>query len=134
MLSGAATQSSEASNGSPGKAVDGGTNQQYPGGSCTHTASASPWWRLTLAQGNLISKVEVWNRVDGGSDISSRLNGVQVKVGSQLCGTLSGSTAKQTIVCGQTGTVVELQMPRNEYLSLCEVKVFGGASSLMAGV
>ena len=126
LLYGTATQSSVGWSGSPGRAVDGNTHQQYGGGSCTHTQNNSPWWRLTLDQEMSIDRVEVWNRADC---CGSRLNGVEIKVGSQLCGTLSSSTAKQEIGCnGKVGTVVELSMPRNDYLTLCEVKAFGTAT------
>ena len=123
LLSGTATQSSQHGSGSAGKAVDGNTNQQYRGNSCTHTKNKSPWWKLSLGQEMSIDRVEVWNRADC---CGNRLTGVQVKVGSQLCGSLTSSTAKQTIGCNEKmGAVVELKMPRNDYLSLCEVKVYG---------
>ena len=123
LLSGTATQSSQHGSGSAGKAVDGNTNQQYRGNSCTHTKNKSPWWKLSLGQEMSIDRVEVWNRADC---CGNRLRGVQVKVGSQLCGSLTASTAKQTMRCNaMMGVVVELKMPRNDYLSLCEVKVYG---------
>ena len=124
LLSGVATQSSEGWGGTAARAVDGEINQQYSGNSCTHTTnSGHPWWKLTLATPKQIGKVEVWNRADC---CSSRLNGVQVKVDSQLCGTLDASTGMQTVHCNKRGSVMEIKMPRSDYLSLCEVKVYGG--------
>ena len=78
-----------------------------------------------MAAEQAIEKVEVWNRADC---CTSRLNGVQVKIGSHLCGTLSGATSKQTVCCGANrGTVVEFTMPRSDYLTLCEVKVYAAS-------
>jgi hypothetical protein len=127
-LTGDTRQSSEDWHGAPGRAVDGNTNQNYHGGSCTHTHNwGHPWWRLQFDAEKEVDKVEVWNRADC---CRSRLSGVQVivrgRLGNQLCGTLSPSTAKQTVSCrGASAAMVELKMPRKDYLSLCEVKVYG---------
>ena len=123
LVSGTASQSSEGWSGAPSRAIDGNTAQSYRSSSCTHTRNTgNPWWKLTMAAEQAIAKVEVWNRADC---CRSRLNGVQVKIGSHLCGTLSGSTSVQTMSCGnKRGTVVEFKMPRSDYLTLCEVKVY----------
>ena len=70
--------------------------------------------------------VQVWNRADC---CSSRLNGVEVKVGSSVCGSLSSTTSVQTIMCNKQGSALVLQMPRSDYLTLCEVKVYVSASA-----
>jgi hypothetical protein len=131
LLDGLARQSSEGWGGAPRRAVDGNTAQNYHGNSCTHTQNwGKPWWRLQFDAEKEVDKVEVWNRADC---CSSRLAGVQVitrgRLGNQLCGTLSLSTAKQTVSCrGASAAMVELRMPRKDYLSLCEVKVYGSNS------
>ena len=112
--------------------MDGNTNQAYPGASCTHTQNhGQPWWRLALGAAKSIDRVEVWNRSDC---CSNRLNGVQVKVDLQLCGTLSAAKGKQSVSCGgKSGSTVELKMPRSDYLTLCEVKVYGSAGGTCDG-
>ena len=70
--------------------------------------------------------MQVWNRADC---CSSRLNRVQVKVGGSVCGSLSSTTSVQTIMCNKKGSAVVLQMPRSDYLTLCEVKVYASASN-----
>merc|ERR1712216_702979 len=72
-----------------------------------------------------IVKVDIWNRADC---CGSRLNGAQVKVDSQLCGTLSASVGMQSVICNKRGSVVEIKMPRSDSLTLCEVKVYESRS------
>ena len=64
----------------------------------------------------------MWIRVDCCAD---RLSGTKVQVGSYECGTLS-STTEQTVQCdGALGTEVKLVGASGQYLTLCEVKVWG---------
>jgi len=128
-------QSSSVSGGISRRAVDGNTNTNYGGGSCTHTrAESEPWWRVKLKKETAIESVQVWNR---GDCCGSRLNGFEVRVGNnggnqwKRNGQCSG---KQNIAQGKMKAVgcngrsgryvfVVLSGPKRT-LSLCEVKVF----------
>ena len=57
---------------------------------------------------------QVWNRADC---CSSRLNGVEVKVGDSVCGKLTGKTTMQVVTCNKEGSSVTLLMPRRDFLS-----------------
>ncbi len=64
-VGGVARQSSEASGGAPGRAVDGDTNGTYTSGSVTHTtAQRDAWWEVDLGELRLIDRIVVWNRTD----------------------------------------------------------------------
>lgn len=118
-----ATQSSTRYGGSASRAIDGRSGQHYSAHlSCTHTKKESqPWWKVNFDKEHAINKVEVWNRSDCCSD---RLTGAQVRVGSQLCGTLDASKDKQTVSCGGArGRFVEIKKASKSALTLCEVNV-----------
>ena len=132
-LTGKTSQSSEGWSGRPSRAVDGITNQNYNHNSCTHTghpAKTKEWWKLDFGSSKKVSKVEVWNRADC---CSNRLNGVEVKVGDSVCGKLTGKTTMQVVTCNKEGSSVTLLMPRRNYLSLCEVKVYGSGKGSASG-
>ncbi len=65
---GQASQSSVAYGGDPARANDGNTNQNWGGGSVTHTsqmpADPSPWWEVKLAGTSTIEMITLWNRSD----------------------------------------------------------------------
>ena len=45
------------------KGIDGNTNTQYSGGSCTHTYNKpKEWWKLAFGKTRTVTKVKVWNR------------------------------------------------------------------------
>ena len=78
-----------------------------------------------------INGVQVWNADNCSvASCSSRLSGVRVKVDGVMCGELSGSTSIQTVTCNRQGSKVLLVTPRKGSLSLCEVKVYAGGSSI----
>jgi hypothetical protein len=116
-------QSSEGWSGRPSRAVDGNTNQRYPGRSCTHTQRhGRPWWQLDLRKKLEVYKVQVWNRVDC---CRNRLNGVQVRVDNKYCGSLNGRHSTSTVYCKfKRGRIIKLQEPRSDYLTICEVRVW----------
>jgi len=123
LLKGHASQSSEGWAGRPSRAIDGNTNQNYGSRSCTHTNSRyGQWWKLSLGARKHVTLVEVWNRVDC---CTHRLSGVQISVDGQKCGDLNRSTKMQRVACHKTGSSVLFRMPRSDYLTLCEVKVYG---------
>jgi len=137
-----------------GRAVDGDTNGAMSGGSCTITEEQNPaWWYVDLQDEFKISEVQVWGRTDCCGD---RLSNFQVRVGDTK--PTSGTYIKNracnsqtdegkvdyaefnrddpikpsiTVSCNrEPGTYVSINIPdRADYLTLCEVKVFGQASN-----
>jgi len=125
-------QSSTGYNGPATRAIDGNTNSNYGQGSCTHTTKTNkPWWRVDLAATQQVGAVQVWNR---GDCCGSRLNGFQVRVGDSSvvnsnpqCGAdVSISEGKSVKVACESmqGRYVGITLPRSDYLTICEVKVF----------
>jgi hypothetical protein len=54
-----------------------------------------------------------------------------VKLDSQLCGTIGTAARVNTIGCGnKIGQVVKIQLQGANYLTLCEVEVWGSPSSV----
>nr|XP_014349316.1 PREDICTED: uncharacterized protein LOC102349116 [Latimeria chalumnae] len=134
---GTATQSSAYKNGIAKHAIDGNKNGNHRKLSCSHTrADRSPWWRLDLQTTRTIMTVVITNRADC---CSNRLRNVEVRVGNSLQNegrdnykcvpeksvTLPGATVR--FCCyGASGRYVTVFIPnRREFLTLCEVEVFG---------
>lgn len=116
-------QSSEGWSGRPSRAVDGNTNQAYGRGTCTHTQVSKPWWKVDLKGTYEIEKVVIWNRSDC---CQNRLREASISVGHKKCGAIGGAASVNHVSCRyQTGNVVTVALPRNDYLTLCEVKVYG---------
>uniref|UniRef100_H3AF12 Fucolectin tachylectin-4 pentraxin-1 domain-containing protein n=1 Tax=Latimeria chalumnae TaxID=7897 RepID=H3AF12_LATCH len=137
-LTGTATQSSlHDVNGVAAHAIDGNKNPNYEGLSCTRTqADFAPWWRLDLQEQHIIITVVITNR---GDCCSERLRGVQVWVGDSLekgghdnfqCTpqqSVDSPGLTMRFCCyGTVGRYVTVLIPnRTEFLTLCEVEVFG---------
>ena len=61
-------------------AVDGDTNGDYDGGSCTHTKKKkNPWWKVDIGSVYFTQTVKVFNRVDCCSD---RLSDYTIYIGN----------------------------------------------------
>ncbi|XP_064410319.1 pentraxin fusion protein-like [Latimeria chalumnae] len=137
-LKGTATQSSKRDQlGVPEHAIDGNKNSDFGYLSCTHTEhEMGPWWRVDLQQPYRISAVVITNR---GDCCWERLRGAEIYIGNSLekngtlnprCASISsvakGST--DSYCCNQlVGRYVTVAIPtREEYLTLCEVEVYGG--------
>jgi hypothetical protein len=124
-----ATQSTEGWGGAPGRAVDGNTNGQYGGGSCTHTNGGGSWWQVDLGSSAPVDTVTVYHRTDCCQD---RLSGARILVSatadysdSTECGTLGGGGVDD-IDCGNAeGQFVTVSMD-GAHMTLCEVEVTGG--------
>ncbi|XP_039615847.1 uncharacterized protein LOC120533182 [Polypterus senegalus] len=138
---GIAEQSSPYGNlGSPNLAIDGKTSGIFSDGTCTHTSNDSPsWWRLNLKANYTISTVVVYNRLDC---CDTRLTRAEVRVGDSLdvskhvkCGTIETTYpgSVHTICCnGMRGQYVSIVLPNQpQYLTLCEVEVYGEATNLL---
>ncbi|KAK2902686.1 hypothetical protein Q8A67_007399 [Cirrhinus molitorella] len=135
-LQGKATQSSLYENGFASNANDGNKDGVYNRGSCSHTQKGlSPWWRLDLLKKHKVFSVVITNRAEA---TSARLNGAQIRIGNSLdsngnnnprCAVISSIPAgfSTTFACnGMEGRYINVVIPgREEYLTLCEVEVYG---------
>ncbi|XP_063049250.1 uncharacterized protein LOC134443334, partial [Engraulis encrasicolus] len=135
-LRGKATQSDLYGNGFAYNAIDGNRDGIWGHGSCTHTEGhLNPWWRVDLLQTYKVFSVIITNTVDS---VPSRLNGAEIRIGNSLdnnginnprCAVISSIPAgfSKTFQCnGMEGRYVTVVIPgRAEYLTLCEVEVYG---------
>ncbi|XP_034553429.1 uncharacterized protein LOC117822690 [Notolabrus celidotus] len=136
-LKGKATQSSFYSEGWAYLAIDGNNGNDRVDGSCTHTnPNFAPWWRLDLITTHKVFSVKIVNRRD--PRFSPRLNGAELRIGDSIenngnnnprCAVLENIPAGATVEfkCnGMDGRYVNIVIPgRAEYLTLCEVEVYG---------
>ncbi|XP_030604708.1 fucolectin-1-like [Archocentrus centrarchus] len=134
-LQGKATQSSLYEFGFAYSAIDGNRNSKWEEGSCTHTNNnISPWWRLNLRKTHKVFSVKIVN-ID--SD-PQRLNGAEIRIGDSLdnngnnnprCAVITGIAggAVANFTCNRMeGRYVNIVIPdREEFLTLCEVEVYG---------
>uniref|UniRef100_A0A667XUE7 Si:ch211-215k15.4 n=1 Tax=Myripristis murdjan TaxID=586833 RepID=A0A667XUE7_9TELE len=117
-LRGQATQSSLYPLGIPMNAIDGNRDTDYGQGSCSHTQdNFSPWWRL-----DLLKTYKVDSICTGNSRDSNGNNNPRCAVVSHIVGGVT-----ETFQCnGMVGRYVNIVVPgRKEYLTLCEVEVYG---------
>ena len=61
---GPASSSTVGWGGEPGHAIDGNTDGDFGGGSCSHTDNSPPWWQLDLGSAQQISRVVIHHRTD----------------------------------------------------------------------
>ncbi|XP_065935897.1 uncharacterized protein [Magallana gigas] len=124
-------------------AVDGNNGTHLYEDKCTHTAGGdtNPWWLVDLQAVYSIKSVRIFNRgMDKwGVDTSDRLRDITVTVGltesdvNTPCGVFAGpGTLSQLVVdidCSSVpkGRFVKISKT-TEYLTLCEVQVFGSES------
>uniref|UniRef100_UPI003AAD69BF uncharacterized protein n=1 Tax=Centroberyx gerrardi TaxID=166262 RepID=UPI003AAD69BF len=135
-VGGSVAQSSVHGTGVPERAIDGNRASHWAQGSCTHTqADFKPWWRLDLLKSYKVNYVTITNREDC---CAQRIIGAEIRIGNSLndngntnprCVLISSIPAvtSQTFKCnGMEGRYVNIVIPgRKEYLTLCEVEVFG---------
>uniref|UniRef100_UPI003AAE021F fucolectin-like n=1 Tax=Centroberyx gerrardi TaxID=166262 RepID=UPI003AAE021F len=133
---GKVAQSSSYGNAVPERAIDGNRASQWQQGSCTHTqGDLKPWWRLDLLNSYKVNYVTITNRKDC---CHERINGAEIRIGNSLndngnanprCAGISSIPAgtSKTFKCnGMEGRYVNIVIPgRKEYLTLCEVEVYG---------
>ncbi|XP_074540317.1 uncharacterized protein LOC141801240 [Halichoeres trimaculatus] len=141
-LRGKASQSSLYPGGMANLAIDGNNDNEWGHGSCSHTKDDfAPWWRLDLVTIHKVFTVKITNRIN--SQVSTRLNGAEIRIGDSLdnngnnnprCAVIenipAGATAE--FKCnGMDGRFVNIVIPgRAEYLTLCEVEVYGSVLDL----
>ncbi|XP_062278424.1 uncharacterized protein LOC133983374 [Scomber scombrus] len=137
---GRATQSSIFEIAVAGRAIDGNGASNWRQGSCTHTRKDfNPWWRLDLLKSYKVSTVTITNRQDC---CPERLNGAEIRIGNSLnangnanprCAmvrSIKGGASKTFQCYGMVGRYVNIVIPgRQEYLTLCEVEVYGVPST-----
>merc|ERR1719199_1546382 len=85
FLQATATQSTTRHGGSAARAIDGNSDSNWRGGSCTHTgnsASGTGWWQLDLGTTKSVSAVSITNR---GDCCGSRLDGFSVLIDGTAC-------------------------------------------------
>ncbi|XP_068425885.1 uncharacterized protein [Clinocottus analis] len=135
-LQGKATQSSLYSTGVASNAIDGNRAFYWNQASCTHTdPDFNPWWRLDLGKTHQVFSVNITNVIDS---VPKRLNGAQILIGNSLenngnnnprCAVITsipGGFTESFQCGGMDGRYVNIVIPgRSEYLTLCEVEVYG---------
>ncbi|MBI4584373.1 MAG: DUF1553 domain-containing protein [Planctomycetes bacterium] len=79
---GSADQSSTDYDGPAALAIDGNTDGRYAEAkSTTHTKNEKdPWWEVDLGEAKPIDQIVIWNRADGGAEITKRLSGFRLLV------------------------------------------------------
>ncbi|XP_033980152.1 fucolectin-1-like [Trematomus bernacchii] len=137
-IQGKATQSSVYGAADADRAIDGNRASKWGDGSCSHTAKErNPWWRLALPKTHKVFSVEITNRYE----VHERLNGAEIRIGDSLVNNGADNPRFAVITSIPAGETAEFQVPngmdgryvyigitgRWEYLTLCEVEVFGSA-------
>ncbi|KAF3839207.1 hypothetical protein F7725_017924 [Dissostichus mawsoni] len=135
-IQGKATQSSMFEAANADRAIDGNPSPRWGDGSCSHTSNdLNPWWRLALPETHKVFSVKITNRYA----VSERINGAEIRIGDSLVNNgadnprfavitsiPSGQTAEFLVPNGMDGRYVYIGVPgRQEYLTLCEVEVYG---------
>jgi len=129
------------------RAVDGITNGMYWDLSCQHTAyQDAPWWAIDLGESTAVTSVVAYNRIDC---CSERTNGLTVLVSdtrladsdtttpgehistltdANSCGSIATSSPVMSLTCseGAVGRYVYFHNLGGNYLTLCEVEIYGG--------
>jgi len=77
---------------------------------------------VDLAARAMVQKVIIWNRADC---CRGRLNNVYVNVDNHRCGQIRGARSVNTINCNKVGRYVSVRKTNRDYLTLCEVRVYG---------
>ncbi|KAM4601258.1 fucolectin-5-like [Polymixia lowei] len=121
--------------GIPYYAIDGNRASNWDLASCTHTQQdLNPWWRLDLRKTRKIFTINITNR----NGVPERLNGAEIRIGNSLedngnsnprCAVISSIAGgvTQSFECNRMeGRYVNIVITgRREYLTLCEVEVYG---------
>ncbi|XP_034001800.1 fucolectin-4-like [Trematomus bernacchii] len=120
------------------RAIDGSRASKFNDGSCSHTAhELNPWWRLALPKTHKVFSVKITNLYE----VPQRLNEAEIRIGDSLVNNgaanprfavitsiPAGETVEFKVSNGMDGRYVYIGVPgRKEFLTLCEVEVFGSA-------
>ncbi|XP_040208111.1 pentraxin fusion protein-like [Rana temporaria] len=114
------------------KAIDSVKDTNWYNGFCTHTNyDLSPWWRLDMKVTYKVKTVVLTGRSDSAME---RMMDAEVRIGNSpdnnnpVCGKVTQITdPKTTFSCnGMEGRYVSVVIPkRAEYMSICELEVYG---------
>eukprot|EP00116_Pleurobrachia_bachei_P000230 sb/3460492/ len=119
------SQSSTGWSGVASRAVDGNTDGNYWGNSCTHSSSASNnWWSVDLDAVSKINRVVIYGRTDC---CQERMANALVYAGDEFCGSVTYTAGQSIFSVDCNGAVagsVRIEQKYN-YLTLCEVNIFG---------
>ena len=112
--------------GKSARAVDGNIAGSWGRKSCTHSRhnkGSQNWWRVDLGRPHYIAYVRIWNRTDC---CANRIDGAKVYAGGKLCGVVRyrGKRVQGVHCSGTVARTVTITQPNN-YLTLCEVEVYG---------
>ncbi|CAH1247325.1 MATN2 [Branchiostoma lanceolatum] len=134
-------QSSNYDNAASSRAVDGNTNTDWDGNSCTQTnddGETNPTWWVDLGGSYSIDSVEIFNRRNG--CCRDRINPFDIHIGDSeqvsdnpMCGGdnfMDVNQASFSVSCnGMVGRYVGVLLPGpDRILTLCEVQVYGAAN------
>ncbi|XP_034001795.1 fucolectin-4-like [Trematomus bernacchii] len=137
-IQGKAAQSSLHGSADAYNAFDGSRASKFNDSSCSHTAhELNPWWRLALPKTHKVFSVKITNR----KEAHLRLDGAEIRIGDSLVNNgadnprfavitsiAAGQTVEFKVPNGMDGRYVYIGIPgREEFLTLCEVEVFGSA-------
>jgi len=113
------------SNPNPWKAIDGNDNGHFGAGSCTHTyRHGNAWWRLDFKRQMKVEKIKVKNR---GDCCGSRLSPFKVHFDWHLRANnvYINQNENKEVAINWTGQLMQIATVKYDYLTLCEVAVFG---------
>ncbi|KAI9515400.1 hypothetical protein NQZ68_026134 [Dissostichus eleginoides] len=120
------------------KAIDGNRASKWPENSCSSTdKEKNPWWRLTLHKTHKVFSVKITNILKN----HKRLNGAEIRVGDSLVNEGADNPRFALITSIPGGVTHEFKVPngmdgryvyigitgRHEWMTLCEVEVYGSA-------
>ncbi|KAM4736538.1 LOW QUALITY PROTEIN: fucolectin-5-like [Anableps anableps] len=133
-LQGKASQSSLHGVYLPYNAIDENRDNQLTKASCSHTSNDfSPWWRLDMCKTRKVFSIKIVNR----DSAEERLNGAEICIGDSLdnngnnnprCAVITVSSGKSLYEfdCNGMEGRYNIVIPgRSEFLTLCEVEVYG---------
>ncbi|WP_369434177.1 trypsin-like serine protease [Psychromonas sp. MME1] len=129
------SQSSNYSNITASRAVDGNTDGNWSSASLTHTLNDhQAWWKVDLGGAHQVNRVVLWNRTDC---CSNRLSNFHVDL-LDIDGNVLASeehpgmaiTKTEINIYSDDVYTVRVQLNGQNYLSLAEVEVFGYANKI----
>ena len=136
---GAASSSTVGWGGEPDRAIDGNTDGNWGGGSCTHTDTNPSWWQVDLGQMSTVNRVAVFHRTNCCQDRLASAN-IIVSMTSDFssgtnCGALTDySQQPETTQCGAAyGQFVTVSLTGGSsggvVVTICEAEVWGYAGT-----
>ena len=129
------------------RAIDGNSNQTQSSGACMSTnLERAPWWRIDFGSSKKVLGGTIWNR----DQYPERLDGFQVYIGNGsqgwadpanlLCYTdvITRQSIHEfmpwthTFDCVGSGRYLYVTLPTMQYLSICEIEIYGESVACVA--